>query len=471
MELIFIPLPAIGHLVSLIEFAKRLLDEEDRFSVTVLIVDPLFTPKVQSYVESLAAASVPRLRFFFFPIEADTLSITKGQELCYFFQFLETHKSNIKNYIINQVFPTCSGSVAGFVVDLFTTPMIDVANELGLPTYVFYIFSVACLRFTLHVVLTRHDQVGRAFRASDSDLVIPGCANPVPLVVAPSVLFDETGGYTFFVKFARRLKEAKAIIVNSFEELESQAVKSLLELDLPPFYLVGPVLDLRGHSSELCDKVQGDEIMKWLDNQPQSSVIFLCFGSMVDMDDEPQVVEIAKGLEQCGYRFLWSLRIQSNCTNLEQILPEGFLKRTQGRGLVCGWVPQIEVLAHKSIGGFVSHCGWNSILESIWYGVPILTWPMHSEQQLNAFEMVKALGLAVEMRLDYKLGESDMVMADEICKAIKCLMDGDSEVKKRVKKMGQASREAVSKNNNGTSYTSYGQLIELFMTGNANGKH
>ncbi|XVF81610.1 hypothetical protein PTKIN_Ptkin15bG0168900 [Pterospermum kingtungense] len=306
---------------------------------------------------------------------------------CDFFVFLEqkfllSHKSNIKDYIIDQFFPNCSGSIAGFVVDLSTTPMIDVANELGLPSYLFYTSSAACLRFTLYVV-TRHDQVGRAFRTSD--------------------------------EFTRRLKEAKAIIVNSFEELESQAVKSLLELDIPPFYLVGP--------------------------------------------DEEQVVEIAKGLEQCGHRFLWSLRIQSNCTNLEQILPEVLLKRTQGRGLVCGWVPQIEVLAHKSIGGFVSHCGWNSILESIWYGVPILTWPMHSEQQLNAFEMVKDLGLAVKMRLDYKQGESDMANND-----------GDSEVQKRVNKMSQVSREAVSKNTNSTSFTWYARLIDLFMMGNADSK-
>ncbi|XVF81612.1 hypothetical protein PTKIN_Ptkin15bG0169100 [Pterospermum kingtungense] len=361
MELIFIPLPAIGHLVSHIEFAKRLLDEDNRFSVTVLIVDPFFTPK-----------------------------------------FLLSHKSNIKDYIIDQFFPNCSGFVAGFVVDLSTTPMIYVANELGLLSYLFYTSSAACLR--LHVV-TRHDQVGRAFRTSDGDLVIPGFAKPVPSKVIPSFLFDETGGYVFFVEFTRRLKEAKAIIVNSFKELESQAVKSLLELDIPPFYLVGPVLDLQGHSSSLCDEMQA--CWAWMKSR------------------------LWKGLEQCGHRFLWSLRIQSNCTNLEQILPEVLLKRTQGRGLVCGWVPQIDVLAHKSIGGFASHCGWNSILESIWYGVPILTWPMHSEQELNAFEMVKDLGLAVEMRLDYKQGESDMVMADEICKEIKCLMDdGDSEVQR-----------------------------------------
>ncbi|XWS36776.1 hypothetical protein CRYUN_Cryun20dG0114900 [Craigia yunnanensis] len=444
MELVFIPLPAIGHLVSHVEFARRLLNQDDRFSVTVLIVDPWFSPTIQRYVGSLAAGSDARLRFINFPqIEADPLSITKG-----------------------------------FVVDLFTTPMIDVANELGLPSYIFFIFSPASFGFTSYVV-TRHDQVGRAFQASDGELVIPGYANPVPCKLLPSLWFDETGGYICLINCMRRFKETKAIIVNSFEELESYAVKSLLDQDIPPFYLVGPVLDLHGRSSSLCEEAQRDEIMKWLDDQPPSTVVFLCFGSLLPME-KAQAMEIAKGLEQCGHRFLWSLQIQSspnneglgtrpsNCTNLKEILPEGFLQRTEGRGMVCGWAPQVEVLAHKSIGGFVSHCGWNSILESLWYGVPILTWPMYAEQQLNALQMVKDLGLAVEMSLDYKLGESDMVMANEIGKAIKCLMDDDNEVRTRVKNMSQVSREAVSCN--GTSFTSYARLTELFMLGNANCK-
>ena len=76
------------------------------------------------------------------------------------------------------------------------------------------------------------------------------------------------------------------------------------------------------------------------------------------------------------------------------------------------WVgPQVEVLTHKAIGGFVSHCGWNSILESLWFGVPILTWPIYAEQQLNAFRLVKELGLALELRVDYRIGSKDLVMA------------------------------------------------------------
>ena len=80
---------------------------------------------------------------------------------------------------------------------------------------------------------------------------------------------------------------------------------------------------------------------------------------------------------------------------------------------MCGWVSQVSILAHKAIGGFISHCGWNSILESLWHGIPIATWPIYSEQQMNAFEMVKELGLAIEIRLDYREG-SDLVLAKEV---------------------------------------------------------
>ncbi|PON63504.1 UDP-glucuronosyl/UDP-glucosyltransferase [Parasponia andersonii] len=154
----------------------------------------------------------------------------------------------------------------------------------------------------------------------------------------------------------------------------------------------------------------------------------------------PQVKEIALGLERAGFRFLWSLRVPprtrlglpSEYLNLDGALPSGFLERTarMGLGLVCRWVPQVTTLAHRAVGGFVSHCGWNSILESLWYGVPIATWPVYAEQQMNAFEMVKELGLAIEIRLDYREG-SDLVLAEEVEKGIKRLMISDNEVKSK----------------------------------------
>ncbi|KAI9196446.1 hypothetical protein LWI28_024007 [Acer negundo] len=104
------------------------------------------------------------------------------------------------------------------------------------------------------------------------------------------------------------------------------------------------------------------------------------------------------------------------------------LERERGV-MIRGWAPQAEVLAHKAIGGFVSHCGWNSIMESLWHGVPIVTWPLYAEQHFNAFTLVKALRLSVEImrsdsRKDHDDGDDHIVMGDEITRVVRYVMDG-----------------------------------------------
>ncbi|KAI6670970.1 hypothetical protein NL676_005855 [Syzygium grande] len=126
--------------------------------------------------------------------------------------------------------------------------------------------------------------------------------------------------------------------------------------------------------------------------------------------------------------------------------------------------PQVEVLGHVAIGGFVSHCGWNSILESLWHGVPIVTWPIYAEQQLNAFIMVKELGLAEELRLDCKGqgGCGHLVPAEEIERAIERLIGGGAAAtSKEVKEMKEAARKAVKEG--GSSSHSIGRLIQDFI--------
>ncbi|GKV33930.1 hypothetical protein SLEP1_g42366 [Rubroshorea leprosula] len=125
---------------------------------------------------------------------------------------------------------------------------------------------------------------------------------------------------------------------------------------------------------------------------------------------EDQMKEIACALEQSGDRFLWSLRkpqrmgvmlSPSAYSNLNEVLPNEIVDRTAEIEKVTGWAPQVRILSHPVIGGFVSHSGWNSTLESIWFGVPMAAWPLYAEQQLNAFQLVVELGLAVEIKMDY----------------------------------------------------------------------
>ncbi|KAL3646194.1 hypothetical protein CASFOL_011374 [Castilleja foliolosa] len=214
------------------------------------------------------------------------------------------------------------------------------------------------------------------------------------------------------------------------------------------------------------------EIMKWLDEQPDSSVVFLCFGSK-GCFDEAQVKEIAMALEKSGHRFLWSLRkppgenkheTPGEYESPDEVLPDGFIQRTVDIGKVIGWAPQVAVLSHRAVGGFVSHCGWNSTLESIWCGVPMAVWPLYAEQSTNAFQLVRELGVGVEINMEYKydfMGANMIVRADEIENGIRLLMEKESDVRVKIEDLKVKSRMAVEEN--GSSFEFVGRFINDVM--------
>ncbi|XP_015880712.3 UDP-glycosyltransferase 71K2 [Ziziphus jujuba] len=470
INLVVIPFAGVGHLVSTIEFIKRLLSRDDRFSVTILVIkSPLEHSLDPNTSPPSLPSSHPHIQFINVrslnppPIEVFLKSPEK-----YFTLYIESYKLKVKEIIVDHVLPN-SAPLGGLFLDMFSTSMVDVAQELGVPSYVFLTSGAGFLGFVLYLQ-TRHDRGGAEFELSDIESYIPSYVNPVPSRVLPSLAFNREGGYVSFVNVARNMKKTKGIIVNTVFELESHAISSLLmDGATPPVYAVGPLIDHKGESHFRTDQAKRDKIIKWLDDQPTKSVIFLCFGSFGSFG-VPQLREIAIGLEQSGARFLWSIRqaksifeMPIECEKPEEFLPQGFLDRTKELGMICGWTPQIEVLAHRAIGGFVSHCGWNSILESLWHGVPIITWPLYAEQQINAFQIVKDLGLGVELRLDYRRdgGDVDVVMRDEIEKAVRFVMDGDSEVRQRVQEASEKCRKAVVEG--GSSFSSIGSLIEAIL--------
>ncbi|KAJ0478561.1 putative flavonol 3-O-glucosyltransferase [Helianthus annuus] len=453
-ELIFIPVPVVGHIMSTIELAKLLVNRDQRLAITVLIIKPpgvTSGPAITTYIESLAENTMDRISFIQLPQDEaihdpnDPMNI-KG------------HCKYVRNIVADLKSQPGSGRVVGFVVDMFCICMVDVANEFNVPTYVFVTSNAAFLGFTLYLKALGDDLNKDVIELCNSDTEIF-----VPSFVKPWL--------------AKKLGEAKAIMVNTLFELETHAIESLsADTSIPPVYPVGPILNLEGGLGT--EKPYDDDIIRWLDSQPSSSVVFLCFGSMGSFD-ELQVKEIARGVELGGYRFLWSLRrtpldqtswIPSDYEDPSVVLPEGFLERTRGLGKVIGWAPQMAVLGHDAVGGFVSHCGWNSLLESLWFGVPSAAWPMYAEQQMNAFKMVKELGLAVEIKLDYVKSLSNpkanivIVTAEEIESGIRRLME-DNKVRRKVKVMSAKSRSVVVEG--GSSYASIGSLIQDFFSDNS----
>ncbi|TYJ02861.1 hypothetical protein E1A91_A13G258500v1 [Gossypium mustelinum] len=476
-KLIFVPSTSKGHLIPVLEFAKRLVDHDDRISISVVFVKLPSDPFADAYIESVKASKLDRIDFIdvFQQQHCHSIVDNHSQSIQDHVNVVrEIHTPLLKDFVVDLLSRSRLDSVTfvGFVFDLLFVSLVDVAREFNVPSYIFLTANAGCLSLFFHL-MTRQGEIRGSpeFKQSDPDQLIPGFINPVPLNVLPSALFDKDNGYPLLMMTAQKFKAVKGIVVNTFEELEPYAISSFSDHGNPPVYPVGPVLDINCKLHTKFDLAQREKVMKWLNEQPQSSVIFLCFGSFGHFL-APQVKEIALGLEQSGYKFLWSLRVPPrnddsggvHCS--EDMLPEGFVERIQGKGMmIYGWAPQVEILAHKAIGGFVSHCGWNSILESLWFGVPMVTWPMYAEQKLNAFKMVKELELAVELRLDYEqLKVDDVVMADEIEKAVKQVMDERNEARKKVKEMAEIARKSIV--SEGSSFLSIQRLINDMISNN-----
>ncbi|KAM0835656.1 hypothetical protein ACQ4PT_062803 [Festuca glaucescens] len=223
-----------------------------------------------------------------------------------------------------------------------------------------------------------------------------------------------------------RMPEARGVLVNSFEELEPRALKALRDglcvpagRSTPQIFCVGPLVD--GGVSGNGGSGERHACLEWLDMQPKQSVVFLCFGSG-GVFSAAQLRETARGLEESGHRFLWM--------------------RTGGRGLVLKkWAPQAEVVQHKAVGAFVTHCGWNSALEAIMAGVPMICWPLYAEQRLNKVHLVEEMkiGVAVE---GY---EEELVKAQEVEAKVRLLMESDKgkELRDRVAMAKEMAAHAV----------------------------
>ncbi|EOA31865.1 hypothetical protein CARUB_v10015093mg [Capsella rubella] len=455
-ELIFVPFPVIGHLRSTVEMAKLLVEREARLSISVIVLPLLSKDDIgtSAYVSALSASSNDRLRY-----EVISCEDQPTTEL-----HVENHIPRVKRAVEKLVDEYSrlphSPRLAGLVVDMFCTSVIDVANEFGVPCYLFYTSNVGVLSLGLHIQMMydkkMYDATETEFEDSEALLDVPTLSRPYPVKCLPYG-FGSKEWLPMFVNQSRRFREMKGFLVNTFAELEPYALESLLSSgDTPRAYTVGPILHLENHVDGSKEE-KSSEILRWLDEQPPRSVVFLCFGSIGGFREE-QAREIAIALERSGHRFLWSLRraspdidkeLPGEFKNLEEILPEGFFDRTKDIGKVIGWAPQVAVLAKPAIGGFVTHGGWNSILESLWFGVPMAPWPLYAEQKFNAFMMVEELGLAVRIRKywrgDQLVGAATVtVTAEEIERGIICLMEQDSDVRKRVMEMSKKCHVALS---------------------------
>ncbi|KAA8535496.1 hypothetical protein F0562_030499 [Nyssa sinensis] len=282
--------------------------------------------------------------------------------------------------------------ISCLMADAFLWFSGDLAEEMHVPWVPLWTSGACSLSVHVYTDLIRKTIGNRDIAGCENEILklIPGFS-ALRLGDLPSgVLFGnlESPFSIMLHKMGQALPRAMAVPINSFEELDPVITKDL-KSKFPYFLNVGPFnLTAPPPSSNL------DEhgCIPWLDKQKVVSVAYIGFGTVATPPPH-ELVALAEALETSGTPFLWSLK-----DNLKHHLPEGFLKRTGANGKIVPWAPQVQVLSHNSIGVFITHCGWNSVLESIAAGVPLIGRPFFGDHQINTWmvENVWRIGVRVE---------------------------------------------------------------------------
>jgi len=468
-HVVMLATPGMGHLIPLAELAKRLAA---RHGVTATLI--AFASTASATQRAFLASLPPSITSLHLP-PVDLSDLPHGTAI----ETLMSEECARSIPALTQVLTKLkeTNRLVAFITDFFGMDSFDAASNVGVERrYLFIPTNLHMLMLLLHLPELDLSIPGE-FRDLAEPLQLPGCV-PIPGMDILSPLQDRANPcYRWMVHHASRTKEADAILVNSFDAVEPEAAAVLhqQELGRPPVYNIGPLILTRSKSTGVMSTappaLSRAECLDWLDLQPARSVTFVSFGSGGALPTE-QMRELALGLELSGQRFLWVVRspsdegtVSDNYYDAESkkdpfvFLPEGFIERTRDVGfLVSSWAPQIDVLSHEATGGFLTHCGWNSTLESLIHGVPMVAWPLYAEQHQNAVMLDEGIGAVI--RVPEPKGK------DMIARVVKELMVGEGKgaaVRTTVAKLQENALQGLTEG--GAAATALAELVEKWEVG------
>ncbi|XP_062199381.1 UDP-glucosyltransferase UGT13248-like [Phragmites australis] len=249
------------------------------------------------------------------------------------------------------------------------------------------------------------------------------------------------------------------VLINSFYDLEPQEADYLASTwgaktvgpTVPSAYLDNRLPDDVSYGVHLHTPMAA-ESKAWLDTHPTGSVLYVSFGSMASLGSE-QMAEIAEGLYSSGKPFLWVVRAKETAK-----LPKNFADKAKSRGLIVPWCPQLEVLAHPSIGCFMTHCGWNSTVEALSAGVPMVAMPNWSDQTTNAKYIQDVWCVGVRVQPDAK----GVVRSEEVERRVREVMEGEMRKEFRKKALDWSNRARKAMSEGGSSDINISDFLSSF---------
>ncbi|XXG76406.1 hypothetical protein AAC387_Pa08g0765 [Persea americana] len=458
-HVVCIPSPAQGHINPMMQFAKLL--HSRGFFITFVYTDYIH----RRLLEPLECLDGLQFKVISDGSPPDAEATENVQTFCE-----SVRESCFVTFgeLLRKLHNPSDGHVVTCIVsDAFMTFTLMVAGEVGIPNVIFCPMA-ACgfMDFLNYPELIRRGLAPLRDESYTCNGYLDTTIDWIPGM--RDIRLRDLGSFlrrtdidNFLLNFvaneAQNALEAPMVIFNTFDSLEREVLHGFRSMFPARIYSVGPLLlQCRLLSENVLKSVKLSmwkeeiECLKWLASHEAASVIYVNFGSTT-ITTAQQLLEFAWAIADSNHPFLWVIR-PDLVIGGQTILPQEFMDRIEGRGMLVSWCPQEEVLAHPSIAVFLTHCGWNSTLESISFGVPMICWPFFSDQQTNCRYACKEWGVGMEIDSNAK--------REEIGVLIKEVMEGEKgrDIKKKALKWKESAEIGIKEG--GSSHTNFELLIQ-----------
>ncbi|XP_062083200.1 UDP-glycosyltransferase 92A1-like [Humulus lupulus] len=459
-NIVLFPFMAQGHIIPFLALAHQLSQTRNNYYSVTLVTTQLNIPQVRLSLPPNSSIHVVGI-----PFSGDGYGIPSGVEntdslphyhlLTNFFEASLSLKPQFRK-IISDLCSHANGRHRPLciITDMFFGWTEEVAREFGVFNAIFCGcggFGLACF-YSLWMNLSHR---GNGASMSD-EISLPDFPEAGKIHVTQMSEFlrvaDGTDKFsTVFRKLLLSWPKADAIVFNTVEQLEQSNglayFRRILGKDV--VFSIGPIFSPVARS-EKTTGITSEKCIQWLDSRPKKSVLYISFGSQNTISAS-QMMKLAMVLEASGKNFIWVVRppigfdINGEFRS-EEWLPKGFEERISesSRGLlVRNWAPQVTILAHEAVSAFLSHCGWNSVMESLSHGVPIIGWPLEAEQFYNAKFLEEELGVGVEVArgVSSRVGHKEMVEKIDLVMNIGTNKGG--EIRRKALKVRKMIKNAV----------------------------
>ncbi|XP_010527932.1 PREDICTED: UDP-glycosyltransferase 73C5-like [Tarenaya hassleriana] len=476
LHFVLFPFMAQGHMIPMVDIARLLAQ---RGVIITIVTTPHNAARFKNVITRAIQSGLPinlvQLKFPYqeagLPEGHENMDLldSVGASMAFF------KAVNLLEEPVEKLMEEMNPRPSCIIGDMCLTYTSNLAKKFKIPKIVFHGMGSFCL---LVMCAIRQSGILETIESEKEYFTVPDFPDRVEFTKPqlPMVTYALGDWKDFLDELLEADNKSYGVIVNTFQELEPAYVREYKKARAGKVWTIGPVslcnevgLDKAERGNEAA--IDQEKCLKWLDSREPGSVLYVCLGSLCNLP-LAQLKELGLGLEESGRSFIWVIRGGEKYIELQKWISEsGFEGRVEERGLLIkGWAPQVLILSHPSVGGFLTHCGWNSTLEGITAGIPLLTWPLFGDQFCNEKLVVGILktgvrsGVEVPMKWDEEEKIGVLVDKDGIKSAVEELMgesDEANERRRRARELGELANKAVEEG--GSSHSNITLLIQDIM--------